>query len=80
MKISRSKTKTMTFIARGPVRSKDVINNSILEHTNTFSFSSCSASPRIRKILPVKISECLQITGIFNRTLKAPQVQGTEIG
>ena len=80
LKISTSKTKTMTFIAIDPVRSKTVINNNILEDTNTFSYSSCSTSSQNGKHITVKISELLKIAGIINRTLKPSQVQGTEIG
>jgi hypothetical protein len=49
LNISTSKTKTMTYIARDPVRSKTVINDNILEHTDTFSYPSGSASSQNEK-------------------------------
>ena len=43
-KISTSKTKTVVFKGRDPVRSKIVMNNNIIEKTNTSNNRGCSTS------------------------------------
>jgi hypothetical protein len=43
LKIS-SKTKTMAFKRRDPVRSKSIINNNVMERINTFHDLGCSIS------------------------------------
>jgi hypothetical protein len=68
LKISKSKTKTMAFKTRDPVRSKVVINNNIIEQINTSTYLGCSISYQNEKI-----SEFLQIMEIINVTLKQVQ-------
>ena len=75
LKISKSKTKTVAFKGRDPVRSKITINNNVIEQINTFHDLGCSISYQNEKYITVKISTFLQITGIINRTLKPSQVQ-----
>jgi hypothetical protein len=45
------------------------LNNSITEEINIFSYLGCSISHQNEKDITVKISKCLQKTGIINRTL-----------
>jgi hypothetical protein len=44
LKISTSKTKTMAFKGRDPVRSKIIVNNNAIEQINTFHDLGCSFS------------------------------------
>jgi hypothetical protein len=65
----------MTIIKlQDPVRSKIVISNNTVEQVNTFIYLRCSTAYRMTKIT-VKISTFLQVTGIFNRTLKPSPIQ-----
>jgi len=74
-KISTSKTNTMAFKPRDPVKSQIVINNNIIEKINTFNYPSCPFSYQNEKAATVKLSIFLQITRIINSTLKSSQVQ-----
>jgi hypothetical protein len=49
LKISKSKTKTMAFKGRNPVRRKIVINNNIIEQIKTFTYLGCSISYKNEK-------------------------------
>jgi hypothetical protein len=41
LKITTSRMKTIAFKGRDPVRSKIVVNNSIIEQTNTCNYVGC---------------------------------------
>jgi hypothetical protein len=71
--ISTTKTKTMAFRGRDPIRSKIVFNNKITEQINTYDYLQCSLS--YEKEDTIKLSKFLQITGIFNQVLKLSKVQ-----
>jgi hypothetical protein len=65
----------MAFKARYPVRSQIVINNNIIEKTNSFNYPGCPISHQNEKAVTVKVSIFLQITGIMNITSESSQVQ-----
>ena len=75
LKISSTKTKTMAFKGRNPVRSKIVINNDIIEQINTFNYLGCSISYQNETDITNKTTKFLQIIGIINKTFKPSQVQ-----
>jgi hypothetical protein len=64
LKVSTGKKKTAAFKARDPVKIKIVINNNIIEKTNTFNYLGRGISCQNEKCVTVKISEFLQIAGI----------------
>jgi hypothetical protein len=51
LKLSTIKIKTMAFKGRGPVRSKNVINNNITEQINTLNYLDSSISHHNEKLL-----------------------------
>jgi hypothetical protein len=59
LKISTSKTQTIAYKGRGPVRSKILVNNNIVEQINTFSYVGCSVSYQNERDVFVKISKFL---------------------
>jgi hypothetical protein len=63
--------KTMAFKKRGSIISQIIINNNIIEEISTFSYLGYTMAYRNEKVITVKISEFLQITGIINRTLNS---------
>jgi hypothetical protein len=65
----------MAVKVRDPVRSKIVINNSVIEQINTFSYPGCCISYKNERAITGKISKFLLITGIIKRNLKPSQVQ-----
>jgi hypothetical protein len=75
MKISQQKTKIMTFKGAGPIRSKTVIDNMILEQVNTFTYLGCNISYQEEKHIHSKITKFLQILGLLNNTLEPNLVQ-----
>jgi hypothetical protein len=70
LKFSKSRTKTMAFKGRDPVRSKIVINTNIIKQINTFNYLGCSISYK-----NAKISKFTQIMEIINVTSKPSEVQ-----
>jgi len=66
--------KTVFLEGRDPVRSKIVIsnknNNNNIGHVNTLNYLGCSISYQNENNITLQISKCLQVTEIFNRTLK----------
>jgi len=54
LKISTNTTTTMAFKGRDPVRSKIAINDNIIEHINTSTYSHCSISYCNEKALLLK--------------------------
>jgi hypothetical protein len=68
----------MAFKGGDPVRSKNVINNNNIEPINIFDYLGCSISYKNEKVVTLKISKFLHITGIIQRTLKPSQIQNTQ--
>ena len=68
----------MAFKGGDPLRSKTVINNNNIEPINIFDYLGCSISYKNEKVVTLKISKFLQITGIIQRTLKPSQIQNTQ--
>jgi hypothetical protein len=65
---------------RDPIRSKIVINNTIIEQVNTFNYFGNLVSYEKEKYIDNKITTFLKITGIINNTFKPNIVQkGTRI-
>jgi hypothetical protein len=75
MEISHQKTKIMAFKRTEPIRSKTVIDNTILEQVNIFTYLGCNISYQEEKDIYSKITKFLQILGLLNNTLKPNLVQ-----
>jgi hypothetical protein len=67
IKISTSKTTTMTFEGRDPVKNKIAINDNIIVNINTFTSPDCPISYRNKNGVTVQISTFLPIEGLINR-------------
>ena len=75
MKISSTKTKTLAFKGKEPIRSKIVINNKIIKQVNTFHYLGMDLSYRGEADIKNKIYKFAKITGLINRTLPANKVR-----
>jgi hypothetical protein len=75
MEISHQKTKIIAFKGIEPIRSKIVIDNTILEQVNTFTYLGCNISYQEEKDTHSKITKFLQILGLLNNTLKPNLLQ-----
>jgi hypothetical protein len=60
----------MAYKGQVPVRSTIVIDNTILEQMNTFTYLGCKISYEKRKGITLKINDFVQVLGILNNVLK----------
>jgi len=72
--ISEQNTKLMTFQGRVPVRSKDVIDNKIIEQVNCFNYLRNLISYENEVDDDDKLNNCLKITGIINNMLRPQHI------
>jgi hypothetical protein len=77
--MSHQKTKITAFEGTEPIRIKTVIDNTILEQVNTFTYLGCNISYQEEKDIHSKITIFLQILGLLNNTLKPNLIQRSTI-
>jgi hypothetical protein len=70
LKISVTKTKTMAFKGKPPIRTKIVINDTILEQVSHFKYLGSDISYENNKGIDEKVAKFRHICGSVHRNLK----------
>ena len=79
MKISTSKTKTMAFSGKYPVRTKIVVNDIVLEQVKHFKYLGCDISYDRSNDIEDKLNKFTHICGTISRTLKNKTRKETQL-
>ena len=79
MIISENKTKIMAFQGRNPVRSKIIIEDSILEQVSHFQYLGCDITYKHDQDVDKKIQKFQAVCGTIKRTFKNKVRQETQL-